>query len=112
MENPVPPVKKVARARTGKVDYKAVRGDFVWVYKQLGGKKALLTWAAHSKDAQETFYKELLRLMPKEIAEIDNPIGNIKLNMFIDEKEPGGSNGGSKRNNTQLPPEPDLSRFS
>ena len=76
--------KSVSRAPSGTPNYKEVRSDFVWVYKRMGGKKALLAWASHSKDAQETFYRELLRLVPKEMAEVENPTGNISLVMNID----------------------------
>jgi len=95
------------KTRTTRINYKEVRNDFVWVYKRLGGKKALLNWASHSKDAQETFYRELLRLMPKELNEPENPVGNIKLVMNIDPKEPW--DGGR---NHKLQPKPDFSEFS
>jgi hypothetical protein len=41
-----------------------VKRDMLSVYRSMGGRKALLDWA---KSDNETFYRELLRLMPKEL---------------------------------------------
>ena len=101
--------KKKTRV-VGTPNYKEVRSDFVWVYKRLGGRKALLEWALHSKDAQETFYRELLRLMPKELSEPDNPVGNVKLIVNLDPKEPWESKKSGPHD--YLRPKLDVPKFS
>lgn len=84
--NPKPdPKKRIktgGRTRGTPNKYKEVKNDMLWAYKRMGGKKALLKWAIEHKDSQEVFYKELLRLLPKEL-DLETNTGNIKLVMDL-----------------------------
>lgn len=42
------------------------------VYEKMGGEEALFQWATKNPKNRETFYKELFRLLPKDIT-IDVP---------------------------------------
>jgi len=77
-----PTLDRRGRARGSKNRYATVKTDMLWVYKQLGGRREMLKWAK-AQNTQEVFYKELLRLIPKEL-DLETPVGNIRLVMDID----------------------------
>ena len=43
-------------------DAQQVRSDFLWVYKRLGGRKALLEWAG---DNAKEFFKMFFSVLPR-----------------------------------------------
>lgn len=70
------------RPKGAKNKYSRVKQDMLWVYKELGGRREMLKWAKE-RNTQEVFYRELLRLIPKEL-DVETPVGNIRLIMDID----------------------------
>ncbi len=52
----------------GKINkYSYLKEDMLFVYKKMGGKKALFDWAKASLQTKEVFYKELIKLLPRDL---------------------------------------------
>ena len=75
-------LNRKGRTRGVKNQHAQVKKDMLWVYKELGGKRQMLNWAKNPNNV-EVFYRELLRLVPKELG-LDTPVGNLRLIMDID----------------------------
>lgn len=53
------------RPKGSKNKFTIIKDGFLWAYKKLGGKEALLKWA---KGNQESYYKHVVSLLPREVS--------------------------------------------